>query len=191
MERIAEVLAQYVVNNSSDNQNNYNLLKYGFQVGLEMLICVSVSVFVAAIMRMLKECIVVLAIFLVLRSYCGGIHLNSFCACFIMSNLVILGILFLTKLYTLPIYGNLVIIAISSAYIFFSEPVENQNRKLDDQEKKYFRKKMRRHITWILAFTAVICSVKPLPYLMLVGLTLAAIALSMRLGKIRILKRCR
>ena len=191
MERIAKILAQYVINNSNDNQNNYNLLKYGFQVGLEMLMCVLVSVFVAAIMGMLNECIVVLTIFWILRSYCGGIHLNSFCACFFVSNFVVFGILFLTKLYTVPVFGNLVIIIISSVYIFFSEPVENKNRKLDDQEKEYFRKKMRRHITWILVFSVVICSVKPIPYLMLIGLTLAAIALSMRLGKIKILRGCR
>lgn len=44
---LAEKLTSYVINNSRYDEAEYNILKYGFQVGIELIICMSVNMLFA------------------------------------------------------------------------------------------------------------------------------------------------
>ncbi len=60
-------------------------------------------------MHMIPEFAVVTGIFMMLRSFVGGVHLNSFSACFMCSVTVQTLVLVVNRLYTQPLnlaWGN-------------------------------------------------------------------------------------
>lgn len=183
MEKIADSLAQYVMERSERSQADYSIIKYGFQVGLEVLLCLISCILISALIGMPLECVFVLTIFFLLRSYCGGIHLDSFFACFLTSNIVVVSILILEKYSRIPLLASLILIVVSSTYIFFSEPVETKNKKLDLQEKLYFKKKMRNRVTVIFLYSIASIILWDAHYIKLLGFTMVAIFISMVIGK--------
>lgn len=183
MEKIVNLLTCYVIENSKFNEEDYVILKYGFQIGLEMLSCIAVYIFLSYIIHMCAESLILLGVFIVLRSYGGGIHLNRFVSCAICSNLVMIGILLLTKYYIFPIEMSIMLGIICSIYIYYLGPVESKNKKLDEIEKKHYQKKLRARIIGVSIFTFIVCISGNYTYVTVIYLGLFAIMCSMILGK--------
>ena len=82
MKRLSEKLTAYVINAGVVSEELYAVYQYGFQIGLEMLCCFAFCLGIAIYLHMILQFIVFTGIFMLLRTYAGGIHLNSFGACF-------------------------------------------------------------------------------------------------------------
>lgn len=72
---------------------------------------------------------------MMLRSFVGGVHLNSFDACFMCSVTVQTLVLVVNRLYTQPLNLAWGIIVLSSVLIWNMAPVQSINRELDADEK--------------------------------------------------------
>lgn len=183
MEKIAGKVTRFIINNSKHYESEYDLLKYGIQVGSEMLLCCIFSLFISALLGIVAESIIVGAILLFLRPFCGGLHLKRFSSCFILSNLVMLGVPLMTNRHCIPIIWNLVIIIGALLYIFLTYPVEISNRKLDAKEKIVFREKMRERVIVVLGVSIIACLLGASLYVQLISMTLITISLSMIMGR--------
>ena len=58
---------------------------------------------------MVDDCTIPLAILFLLRSYVGGLHMNSYIKCFFCSCTVVIGILIITKYYPLQPLSAIII----------------------------------------------------------------------------------
>lgn len=85
MRRLSEKLTEYVVKTGAVSSESYDIYQYGFQIGLEMLCCFVTCLSIAIYMHMIPEFAIFTGIFMLLRTYAGGVHLNSFGSCFICS----------------------------------------------------------------------------------------------------------
>ena len=85
MKRLSEKLTAYIINAGAVSEELYAVYQYGFQIGLEMLCCFVTCLSVAIYMHMIPEFAIFTGIFMLLRTYAGGVHLNSFGSCFICS----------------------------------------------------------------------------------------------------------
>lgn len=94
----------------------------------------------------------VTGIFMMLRSFVGGVHLNSFDACFMCSVTVQTLVLVVNRLYTQPLNLAWGIIVLSSVLIWNMAPVQSINRELDADEKKHCRKVAVKIIVGIYVF---------------------------------------
>ena len=83
MKYFSEKLTSYIVKSGAVPEESYEIYQYGFQIGLEMLSCLLACFGIAVYLHMIPEFAVVTGIFMMLRSFVGGVHLNSFDACFI------------------------------------------------------------------------------------------------------------
>lgn len=90
-------------------------------------ICIAIQ------MNMLKECIIFLIIFFFLRSYVGGIHMERYITCFIVSCAVIVGVLLLTKYFSVRSEKAFLINCLEIFMIYKMRPVENNNRSINEQ----------------------------------------------------------
>lgn len=95
MEWLSRMLADYVVGKKAVPEEEYELYRYGFQSGLEMLSCTAVVFSIAVWQGMGAECLWLLFILISLRSYTGGLHMDHFWSCFLCSCAVMAGALFL------------------------------------------------------------------------------------------------
>lgn len=186
MDRFSIFLTDYLLRYGVIEVEDYEIYKYGFLTGTEMLVCIITCYLAAIRMGMFGKCTLLLAILLSLRSYVGGIHLHSFKSCYICSCVVILLTLLVVENISLPQIYSLIISILEMIVIFFLEPVENMNRPVKDNEKKIFINRIR-IILLIIFIAAIFCYFFGLnSYLDTIAYTLGIIFISMLLGKVKI-----
>ncbi|EGX69816.1 MULTISPECIES: accessory gene regulator B family protein [Clostridia] len=180
--KMADILACFVIKNSEkyNGKDEYVILKYGFQTILEVLICSVSCITIAYFLNMFWECIMLLGIFLLLRSYSGGIHLKKFYQCYICSNIVIITILLLSKSKILSCRVSMAIDTIFSVYILYTKPIG----VLDEEELAYFKKKIEKRIIIINLINMLFLLKNKLMYCSVIAYGLIGITVSMFLGKI-------
>lgn len=185
MEKIAELLTNYIIRKKAISEEDYEIYKYGFQIGTEMLVCMAVCCLIAVRMNMFDKCIILLLLFFSLRSFVGGLHMNSFGACFVCSCAVIFIILYAVKYCSIPPTVSLVISICEIIVLFFLPPVENINRPVDEKERNVFSHRIKRLLLVFSFFAIFLYIVGCANYLNTITYTLAAIIVSMILGKLK------
>ena len=85
MKYFSEKLTSYIVKSGAVPEESYEIYQYGFQIGLEMLSCLLACFGIAVYLHMIPEFVVFTGIFMLLRTYAGGVHLNSFGTCYVCS----------------------------------------------------------------------------------------------------------
>ena len=81
MKCLSEKLTDYIIKTGVVSEESYAIYQYGFQIGIEMLSCFLVCFGIAIYLHMIPEFLVFTGSFMLLRTYTGGLHLNSFTRC--------------------------------------------------------------------------------------------------------------
>ena len=157
MRRLSEKLTGYVIKAGTVSEELYAVYQYGFQIGLEMLCCLMDCLCIAVYLHMIPEFIEFTGIFMALRTYAGGVHLNSFFACFLCSVMVQTLTLLFCRKYELSIVNAWMLLLISTAFILKAAPVDSVERELDGDEKKHCKGITMKIIIGILVF-AMCCT---------------------------------
>lgn len=186
MKQVANRITRFIIKYGAVEDKHFELYEYGFLIGIEAGICVVVTMTEAILLGMVIEWFFFFLTFIPLRSYAGGLHLKSFLSCFILSNMVFLLVLVVSrKLFLEPglmlFYILLLLMCIYSLY-----PIENSNREVSPEECLTIRRKFNK-VIWGLCLISLIMFV--LSYrkgLSIQMLTLLMIAITMVLGKMRL-----
>lgn len=185
MRRLSEKLTGYVIKAGAVSEELYAVYQYGFQIGLEMLCCFVVCLSIAIYLHMIPEFIVFTGIFMLLRTYAGGVHLNSFGACFICSVVVQTASLFISNKYQFSVGSAWSIILISAVLIWKFAPVESISRELDRDEMEHCKKVTLKIIIGILSFAGVCTFVSNSEIVSLIALTVMVVFVSQCIGIIK------
>lgn len=185
MRRLSEKLTGYVIKAGAVSEELYAVYQYGFQIGLEMLCCFVVCLSIAIYLHMIPEFIVFTGIFMLLRTYAGGVHLNSFGGCFICSVVVQTVSLFIGNKYQFSVGNAWSIILISAVLIWKFAPVESISRELDRDEMEHCKKVTLKIIIGILSFAGVCTFVSNSEIVSLIALTVMVVFVSQCIGIIK------
>ena len=185
IEKIAESLTNYIVENKVIKKEESEIYKYGFWTGIEMLIYIVTCCCIAAQMDMFQECIVFFLAFFSLRSFVGGIHMSNYTKCFVCSCIVFILILLAVDNLQLTDIWAMSISIFELLLIFFMNPVENINRPVDKNEKKVFAHRKKQILAIILGTVIFLFMKGYNSYLNTITYTLGIIIISMLLGKIK------
>ena len=93
IEKISHKLAVLAIEKEEISRENYDIYKYGFVVGIELLISIVFSILLAISFKSVLELFLFWIIFVPLRAFAGGIHLKTFIGCFFLSMFVLLSII--------------------------------------------------------------------------------------------------
>lgn len=185
MRQLSERLTRYVIKAGAVPEELYAVYQYGFQIGLEMLCCFVTCLAIAIYLHMIPEFIVFTSIFILLRTYAGGVHLNSFFACFLCSVTVQTAVMAFSCIYKLPIAAAWSVILICGALIARLSPVESQNWKLDDDEKRHCRKVTIKIVAGIVLF-AIGCTLAGIYGIVsLIAMTVLVVFVSLYIGAVK------
>lgn len=113
MDKLAEWLTRYVLVQGVIEEEDYAIYKYGFQTGVELLLCVVTSIAVAIYMGKGCECLLLMVSFFSLRSSMDGIHMKHFSSCYLLSCAVIICGLKLSEMMIVPDIVMLVMVMIA------------------------------------------------------------------------------
>lgn len=184
MEWLAKKLTSCLVQQKVIDEKEQELYQFGFQSGFEMVSCYLISLAAAAYLHRIPEYLLFSVVFIPVRSYAGGLHLEKFSQCFVCSCLSIIAVIMLSdRLVLSPVVSTAAII-IMLLILFILRPVDHVNRPVDEDEQYYFTHKLRFAIFGIGVLAFILFILGRTHYLVLVMLTLASAIISMFLGKL-------
>lgn len=142
-------------------------------------------ILLAIYLHTIPEFLVSTGVFMFLRTYAGGVHLNSFKACFICSVTVQVMILQINNKYPLELFVAWGIILVSSICIWKLSPVENINHELKKEEKEHCRKVTGKILGAIFIAAGCCTALGMKKYLSLIALTALTVFISQCIGIIK------
>lgn len=142
IDSLSRYITQRLVNNNIIDFDDIDIYIYGFQLFFATLFKGIGLLIIGATLGYIKEILVFIATFSVLRVYAGGYHSPSYLKCFIITVIFtlisILGGELLT--YLNHFYLTLGILIIATILILIYAPVDSENRPLTESEHKRYRK---------------------------------------------------
>jgi accessory gene regulator B len=134
---IADILEQQNKFIAEDKE----IYRYGIQQGLNLALNILTTIIIGYVFDMFFPSIILLTCYMPLRSFCGGYHAKTHLRCYVYSIIMISCILLVVKHFVMNIIINESIVFASLIVIFILAPVEDNNKRLDYDEKQKFRKK--------------------------------------------------
>lgn len=124
---------------SKDDFELYEFAAFSFLFNLIPLV---LSAVIGLTLKMFWKSILFIIPYVSIRTFSGGYHLKSSKACFVVTNLVLLLSLIITKrmIYIGASHAFLAAIIFSSLIIFFLSPIDSETRKLTVFESKAFKR---------------------------------------------------
>lgn len=90
-------IANILLRNKYIEEAMYSVYQYGIQMAFEVGCSFIMSIIICCACGQMIDGIIFFGVFIPLRSYLGGFHMNSYWACFICSSTVLVGILLLVR----------------------------------------------------------------------------------------------
>lgn len=177
------ILTDYVIHKGMVEEKDRNIYEYGFAMALEVGLFAVFSIFAALCLNMPIEGLIFFIIFAPLRSYAGGLHLEKFRSCFILSCLTYLAVLLAVKYVQVPVAISFTVLMIIEVAVYYLYPVEHANREVDEDENKYFKTKLLKFLSFDF-ITGIICLVlKSETFLFEMALIIFIVMMTMVMGK--------
>lgn len=188
MKHLAIVLTDYIIGKSVIEESERDVYEYGFQFAFETILCFIISILIAILLRMIPEGILFLILFIPLRSYAGGMHLERYIFCLLLSCLTYLGVLLINKYIDIPIFISVIGVIALTAATWFLYPAKHVNREIDETEEAYFKKRLK----FLLLTDTLLCFIMLLlrydKLISLMFFVFLLVVITMIIGKIKYYK---
>lgn len=138
----AEKLSNQMADRGIVQKEDVDLYRYGIENGITVAGNLAASAVLGVLTGRLGMVLVFLLFYSILRSYSGGMHCKSKAGCFVLSMLILLIPVFSYEwvMEQVSIGILLMIGAAAVTVILILSPVESINKRLDDEERKFYRR---------------------------------------------------
>lgn len=184
MNRLADYLTNYIIKKGVA-QKDYDVYQYGFLSALEIIFSFIISLIIAIRMNMIFESCIFFLIFIPLRTYAGGLHLEKYLSCLLLSCLTLVVVLIIVKNISIPMHVTLISSIAIILLIKFLYPVEHVNRPVDKEENNFFERKINKIMITDTLISVMVFLLKWNKIALLLTITLAVVGITMVLGKIK------
>ncbi|MBQ9934979.1 MAG: accessory gene regulator B family protein [Lachnospiraceae bacterium] len=185
MRNLADKLTQFIMVKGIIHEEDYALYHYGLQTGMEVMLCVIISVVIAAKLGILMQSFVVAVVLFALRAYICGIHMKKYIACLISSTVLITVGPFLVNNISLSkneiIAVSIVLMALLHKLSYVTIAYHS-----DEEEIQFFTKQRKRILSIVFVVILVLWLWNKSGYLMQICYALTVACLSVVLEIIRI-----
>lgn len=185
---ISEKVADKLLENQTITVEDKEIYQFGvrqiFIMTLNMLTVIAIGV----ITKMLSEAILFMIIFMPLRIFAGGFHSRTAIRCYVYSSLIVVAALLTIKFFPLENFICNLISLISGVFIFLSVPIDTENKKLDNLERKVYKKRARIILITEIALQILLSFILPNNYIMCFSLTFVILSVILVMGIIRNVK---
>ena len=121
------ITEQDVISDESDVQDFY---RYGIEISISSLLNIVLVVIAGILIHHIIESIVFLSLFILIRSFTGGYHADTYFRCNLLTALA--NSIFSNKFSLLII---IVLICVTELIVSILGPIENKNKPIDDSKR--------------------------------------------------------
>ena len=141
--RLSCKIAGYMTDNKIIISDDEAICQYGIQQLLTMLVNLICTIILGVLYERLFESILIVALYIPLRSYAGGFHAKTSFRCFVYSLVMMFLLLSVIKFFKLGNTICFIICIMSGIIIFLVSPVPDKNKPLEKIEYKVFKRRSR------------------------------------------------
>ena len=185
MKYLSEKITDYILKIGVVSEESYAIYQYGFQIGLEMISCFLTCFVISIYLHMIPEFLLFTGIFILLRTYAGGLHLNNYFGCFICSTIIQTIVLLINDRYTITLGISWGIICSSAILISVNATVEKKNRELDEDEKRHCKKITMRLLIGVIILSSGCTAANLNRIVSLISLTVLLVLISQYIGIVK------
>ena len=183
MKKLHEMLTDYVIRKGMVEESDREMYEYAFQITVEVGLFAVVCFVIALYVNMLVEGLLFFIIFVPLRSYAGGLHMETFKSCFCLSCLAFSFVLLTVGYLEIPGLFSISFLLLLEFIVYTLSPVDNENREVDEEEDTWFKKKLRNFLFFDFCMAVFCLLLRKERYLLLIAATFLLIVISMLAGK--------
>lgn len=180
---IDKFVDNFLKDEGENNEEELEIYKYGLLVGSEFFVFLFCFLIICLFNRMLAEGIIFLTIFMLIRSYTGGLHLDRYRDCMILSCSVLVLVLMAIKYLSVPIY-----ILFSAAVVLsvITLKLGKGNKEADsEQEESFFNHKTKVNLAGIMLVAIIFCFADYVNGMAAITYTMVCIVISLYCGKMK------
>lgn len=161
-------ITENMVKSGAVADEDKELYLFGIQQGLTIVLNLVTTVIIGLAFGVLWQVMLFMTAYIPLRSFAGGYHAKTPQRCYVLSILLLIAVALMIKYVDLHIYAQLGLLISASITVFVMSPVGNENKPLDELEKKVYKRK-----------TIVICISEISVAIVFLCLNLTSLAVSM------------
>ena len=139
--RVSERITENMVKHSTVSPEDKELYLFGVQQGLSILLNIATTVAVGLAFGVFWQLLLFMGGYIPLRSFAGGYHAKTPLRCYVLSILILVAVALMTKYVVLHIFVQVGLLLSASVIIIALSPVGNDNKPLDELEKKVYKRK--------------------------------------------------
>ncbi|RHG13707.1 hypothetical protein DW638_07185 [Tyzzerella nexilis] len=154
IQKIVDTLVNKQSQNYEIADEDETIYRYGYVLLCEVFLNLVIALVIGIVFSKTKEVFFFLAMYIPLRSFCGGWHADKIWKCTVISNaILLLQVYGIEKIVIyLSIGDMLIIFFLNMVCVHFMAPVETETKKISQDEKKTYKRKIK----FILVFHMII-----------------------------------
>ena len=125
-------------------QENKKIYEFELKQGITIIFNLIIIVFIGLIFGELWNLMIFTIAYLALRSYAGGYHAETEVGCYMLSILMILVVVLISKLVELNFLLEVIGVLLATGVLWVFAPIEDYRKPLDEKETKVYKKKLRK-----------------------------------------------
>ena len=138
LEKVSDRIAALLVSQGIILEEDSDIYSYGLALIISFLFNTVVMLIVGALVHRFIETLLFLAVFVLLRSFTGGYHADTFLKCMLITFSTYSLVIILSSIEVItPIY--LSCLAIGFVIVLFTAPVEHPNKEISERKKVHHK----------------------------------------------------
>lgn len=151
MNRVINYFTNYLINENIIKESEYEIYQYGLLVAMEMFLSLITILVLNIVLGIGYEGVVFLIVFISVRTFSGGMHLEKFYNCYFCSSLTYVACIKISKYLILPNGLCLMVGVVLATFTFAFTPVKQYNMDICLSEQKKMKKNVRKVLLfWML-----------------------------------------
>jgi accessory gene regulator B len=142
MEKTAGILADVLVKKEVIEQQDRDFYRYSIESLMLYVINFGTMFLLALFAGKFVQCIFFLAVYYPLRTYCGGVHMKHWYSCYVLSCLLVEGIVILAGMLTVGWIPIIIGTAICEVIILVCAPCEHPNHPMELEQMEKIKEKV-------------------------------------------------
>lgn len=138
---LSSIIVDLLIHNEIIKKEQASVYQYGFEIFISSIITGIITIACGLILSCLPVALLYFGIFVILRMICGGYHARTYWQCNLIFAIVTIITLLTFRFVTLEQFSKLHICSIGFSILVtaFYAPVENENKPLSPEQKKFYR----------------------------------------------------
>ena len=136
MKRLVSIILNFMIKNNviSKDTEEIEFYRYGIEITLSSLINIALISIIGIVTNYTFESTMFLAVFIIMRSFTGGYHANTYIKCNLVTSISFVILLLIFKIIRHISLKSIILIAIFQVVtIVLLAPIENKNKPIENR----------------------------------------------------------